>query len=188
MKTTSHFFRFIPLLLAVLLLTAFDAPKLKKTAVSKGISVGVPEGFAALPDDGIAVKYPAPRKPLAVFSNPNGRVDFSVAQKPSTFSNQDYGLLLKIYKASIQNMYSKVQFLAEDIRTINKRDFVVLEFVSTVADNRRGSNLAPIRRYQMVQYAITGDQLTVFTFVAPADEQAQWQPTAQAVMSSIVMK
>ena len=24
--------------------------------------------------------------------------------------------------------------------------------------------------------------------VAPADEQAQWQPTAQAVMSSIVMK
>jgi hypothetical protein len=188
MKTTSRFFRVAPLLLAVLLLAAFVAPKLKKTTVSKNISVGVPEGFTALPDDGIAVKYPAPRKPLAVFSNANGRVDFSVAQKPSTFNNRDYGLLLKIYKASIQNMYSKVDFLTEDIRTINKRDFVVLEFVSSVADNRRGSNLAPIRRYQMVQYAIEGDQLTVFTFVAPADEQAQWQPTAQAVMSSIVMK
>ncbi|MBO0357722.1 hypothetical protein J0X19_07175 [Hymenobacter sp. BT186] len=188
MKTTFRFFLAAPLLLAVLLLAAFAAPKLKKTSVSKNISVGVPEGFTALPDDGIAVKYPAPRKPLAVFSNANGRVDFSVAQKPSTFSNRDYGLLLKIYKASIQNMYSKVQFLTEDIRTINKRDFVVLEFVSSVADNRRGSNLAPIRRYQMVQYAIEGDQLTVFTFVAPADEQAQWQPTAQAVMSSIVMK
>jgi hypothetical protein len=85
-------------------------------------------------------------------------------------------------------MYSKVEFLAEDIRTINKRDFVVLEFVSAVADTRRTSNLAPIRRYQMVQYAIEGDQLTVFTFVAPAEEQAQWQPTARAVMNSIVMK
>ena len=164
------------------------APKLKKTVINKAITVGVPEGFTALPDDGIAVKYPAPRKPLAVFSNPSGRVDFSVAQKPSTFSNRDYALLLKIYKASVQNMYSKVDFLTEDIRTINKRDFVVLEFVSTVADTRRTSNLAPIHRYRMVQYTIEGDQLTVFTFVAPADEQAQWQPTAREVMSSIMMK
>ena len=188
MKTTFRFFRFVPLLLAGLLLVAFAAPRLKKTPVNKNISVGVPAGFQALPDDGIAAKYPAPRKPLAVFSNPSGRVDFSVAQKSSTFNNRDYALLLKIYKASIQNMYSKVDFLAEDIRTINKRDFVVLEFVSSMADTRRTSNLAPIRRYQMVQYTIEGDQLTVFTFVAPADEQAQWQPTARAVMQSISMK
>ena len=189
MKTTfSRFLRLASLLLLLVGLAAFGAPKLKKTVISKNITVGVPAGFTALPDDGIAAKYPAPRKPLAVFSNPSGRVDFSVAQKPSTFSNRDYALLLKIYKASIQNMYSKVDFLAEDIRTVNKRDFVALEFVSTMADTRRTSNLAPIRRYQMVQYAIEGDQLTVFTFVAPADEQAQWQPTARQVMSSIVMK
>ncbi|MBC6697519.1 hypothetical protein [Hymenobacter sp. BT190] len=188
MKTSVRFLRLAPLLLAVLLLAAFAAPKLKKTAITKSLTVGVPEGFQALPDDGIAAKYPSPRKPLAVFSNNSGRVDFSVAQKPSTFTSRDYALLLKIYKASIQNMYSKVEFLSEDIRTINKRDFVALEFVSTVADTRRTSNLAPIRRYQMVQYTITGDQLTVFTFVAPADEQPQWQPTARAVMNSIVMK
>jgi hypothetical protein len=28
----------------------------------------------------------------------------------------------------------------------------------------------------------------VFTFVAPAEEQTQWQPTAQAVMNGIVLK
>lgn len=188
MKTPSRLFRFAPLLLAILLLAAFDGPKLRKTPVSKNITVGVPEGFQPLPDDGIAAKYPAPRKPLAVFSNTSGRVDFSVAQKPTTFSNRDYALLLKIYKASIQNMYSKVDFLKEDIRTVGKRDYVMFEFVSTVADTRRTSNLAPIRRYQMVQYTIEGDQLFVFTFVAPADEQPQWQPTAQAVMASIAMK
>ncbi|RSK47316.1 hypothetical protein [Hymenobacter rigui] len=180
--------RFAPLLLMLGALLAFAGPKLKKTAVGKNISLGVPEGFAALPDDGIAAKYPSPRKPLAVFSNPSGRVDLSVQQKPSTFTNKDYALLLKIYKASVQNLYSKVQFLREDIQTVNKRDFVVLEFVSTVTDNRRGGNLAPIRKYQFVQYAIEGDQLYVFTFDAPADEQPQWQPIAQAVMQSIVMK
>ncbi|MET4108801.1 hypothetical protein [Hymenobacter sp. UYP22] len=188
MKTVSYFRRVVPLVLAVLLLAAFAGPKLKKTAVGKNITIGVPESFAALPDDGIAAKYPSPRKPLAVFSNPSGRIDLSVQQKPTTFSNRDYALLLKIYKASIQNLYSKVQFLREDIQTINKRDFVVLEFVSTVTDNRRGGNLAPIRKYQLVQYAIERDQLYVFTFDAPAEEQAQWQPTAQAVMQSIVLK
>ncbi|ALD21760.1 hypothetical protein [Hymenobacter sp. DG25A] len=179
-------------LFLVLLLTltalAGPRPKLKKTAVNNRISLGVPAGFIPLPDEGIAAKFPAPRKPLAVFSDPSGRIDLSVAQKQTPFTSQDYGLLLKIYKASIQNMYTKVEFLAEDVRTINKRDFVVLEFVSTLSDTRRNGNLAPIRRYQMVQYAIDGDQLTVFTFTAPADDQAKWQPTAQAVMQSISMK
>ncbi|QJX47277.1 hypothetical protein HMJ29_10140 [Hymenobacter taeanensis] len=183
-----QFFRAAPFLLVLGALLAFAGPKLKKTAVTKNISVGVPEGFQPLPDDGIAAKYPSPRKPLAVFSNPNGRVDLSVAQKPTTFSNRDYALLLKVYKASIQNMYSKVEFLQEDIRTINKRDFIMLEFVSTVTDNRRGGNLAPIRKYQLVQYAIEGDQLFIFTFDAPAEEQRQWQPIAQEVMASINMK
>lgn len=189
MKIAVSFLRLAPLLV-LFTLVAFVAPvpKLKKTPVGKDITLGVPEGFTPLPDDGIAAKYPSPRKPLAVFSNPNSRVDVSVAQKPSTFTNSDYALLLKVYKASIQNTYSKVEFLTEEVRTINKRDFVVLEFTATLNDNRRNSNLAPIRRYQFIQYTIKGDQLYVFTFNAPADEQPQWQPTARAVMESVSMK
>ena len=33
-----------------------------------------------------------------------------------------------------------------------------------------------------------GGQAPVVTFVAPAEEQAQWQPTAQAVMNAIALK
>lgn len=182
--------KFASLLLLFFALTAFGpAPKLTTVKLASSLSVGVPTGFAPLPDDGIAVKYPSPRKPLAVFSNPSGRVDYSVAVRPTTFESFDYGVLIKIYKSSIQRLYTKVDFIKEDIRTVNGRDFIYFEFVSTVADSRRtGSQLAPIRRYQAVQYAIEGAQLYVFTFVAPAEEQAQWQPTAQAVMGAIVMK
>ena len=188
MRSAFRSVRFAPLLLLLAALVAFAGPKLKKTTLAKNLTIGVPEGFISLPDDGIAAKYPAQRRPLAVFSSANGRVDMSVAQRPTNFTNRDYALLLKIYKASIQNMYGKVQFLREDIQTINKRDFVVLEFVSSVADNRRTGTLAPIRKYQLVQYAIEGDQLYVFTFDAPAQEQAQWQPTAHEIMESVVLK
>ena len=181
--------RVVSLLLLIAGLTAFaPKPKLTTTKLASGLSVGVPVGFVALPDDGIAVKYPSPRKPLAVFSNASGRVDYSVAVRPTTFESFDYAVLLKIYKSSIQRLYSKVDFLKEDIRTVNGRDFIYFEFVSTVTDTRRNSQLAPIKKYQAVQYAILGQQLYVFTFVAPAEEQAQWQPTAQAVMGAIVMK
>ena len=180
----------LPLLLLLLLGLAAFVPKPKLTTVklASTLSVGVPKEFVVLPDDGIAVKYPSPRKPLAVYSNPSGRVDYSVAVRPTTFESFDYGVLLKIYKSSIQRLYTKVDFIKEDIRTVNGRDFMYFEFVSTVSDVRRNSQLAPIKKYQVVQYAIEGSQLFVFTFVAPADEQAQWQPTAQAVMGAIAMK
>ena len=53
------------LLCSLLALTSL-APKPKLTAVkvSPGLTVGVPQGFAPLPDEGIAVKFPSPRKPL----------------------------------------------------------------------------------------------------------------------------
>ena len=134
------------------------APKLTTVKLASGLSVGVPAGFTPLPDDGIAVKYPSPRKPLAVYSNPSGRVDYSVAVRPTTFESFDYGVLIKIYKSSIQRLYTKVDFIKEDIRTVNGRDFMYFEFVSTVADTpaQRRASWPPSRSYQAVQYAIRG--------------------------------
>lgn len=179
----------LPFLLVLLALSAFaPKPKLTTTKLASNLTVGVPATFLTMPDAGIAVKYPAPRKPLAVYTNPAGRVDFSVGTRPSTFESMDYGVLIKIYKSSIQRLYSKVEFLKEDIRTVNGRDFIFFEFVSTVTDNKRSGQLAPIRKYQMVQYAIQSQQVYIFTFDAPAEEQAQWQATAQAVMDAVVLK
>ncbi|KUG09301.1 hypothetical protein [Solirubrum puertoriconensis] len=177
------------LLPLLLLLVAFVAPNLKKVQVAKNLTVSVPEDFQPLPDDAIASKYPAARKPLAVFSNPAGRVDFSIANKQTTFTDRDYALLLKVYESNLQRTYTKVDFISKDIRTVNKRDFVVLEFVSTLTDNRRGREMmAPLKRYQLMQYAISGDQLYVFHFNSPIEEQKQYQPVAQAVMQSIALK
>lgn len=163
-------------------------PKLTTVKLASTLSVGVPVGFAPLPDDGIAAKYPAPRKPLAVFSNPSGRVDYSVSVRPTTFG-PDYNVLLPMYKASVQRLYTKVEFLTQDVHKVNGRDFVALEFVSTVTDSRRSAvALAPIRKYEYVEYAVQGEQLYIFSFSAPAEEQAQWRPVAQAVMSDINLK
>lgn len=185
--------RFPRLLFALALLLPLAAfvqqAKLKKVQVAKNLSVALPADFQPLPDDAIASKYPAVRKPLAVYSNPAGRIDYSIAARQTTFNSKDYGLLLKIYESKLKSTYSKVDVITRDIKTINKRDFMVLEFVSTLSDNRRGREMmAPLKRYELMQYAIEGDQQYVFHFICPVEEQARYQPVAQQIMQSVELK
>ena len=181
--------KILVLLCSLLALTSFGPkPKLTSVKVAPGLTVGVPQGFTPLPDEGIAVKFPSPRKPLAVYTSPNGKTDYSIAVRPTMFG-PDYNVLLPMYKASIQRLYTKVEFLTQEVRKVNGRDFVALEFISTLADNRRGSNaLATLRKYEYIEYTVQGEQLYIFSFSAPADEQAQWRPVAQAALGDISLK
>jgi len=181
--------KILPLLLAVVVLTSFGPkPRLTMVKLAPGLSVAVPQGFTPLPDDAIAAKFPSPRKPLAVFSNPSGRVDYSVAVRPTTFG-PDYNILLPMYKASVQRLYTKVEFLTQEVRKVNGRDFVALEFVSTLSDSRRSAiALTPVRKYEYIEYAVQGEQLYIFSFSAPAEEQAQWRSVAQAALGDINLK
>ena len=181
--------KILPLLAVTLTLTSFaPKPKLTTVKLAPGLSVAVPVGFAPLPDAAIAVKFPSPRKPLAVYSNPSGRIDYSVSVRPTTFG-PDYNVLLPMYKASVQRLYTKVDFLTQEVRKVNGREFVALEFISTMSDSRRGSNaLAPIKKYEYIEYTVQGQQLYIFSFSAPAEEQAQWRPVAQAALGDISLK
>jgi hypothetical protein len=173
---------------SLLALTSFaPKPKLTATKVTPGLTVGVPQGFTPLPDEGIAVKFPSPRKPLAVYSSPNGKTDYSVAVRPTMFG-PDYNVLLPMYKASIQRLYTKVEFLTQEVRQVNGREFVALEFISTLSDGRRAAPLATLRKYEYIQYTVQGEQLYIFSFSAPAEEQAQWRPVAQAALGDIKLK
>ena len=176
------------LLCSLLALAGFapPKPKLNRVKLASGLSVGVPTNFAPLPDEAIAVKFPAPRKPVAVYSSPNGHADYSVSVRPTAFG-QDYTVLLPIYKAGIQRLYTKVDFLTQEVRKVNGREFAMLEFISTLTDNRRNS-LAAARKYEYIAYTVQGEQLYVFSFSSPADEQAQWRPVAAAVLGAVDLK
>lgn len=182
--TRKHLFAFF---LPLLLLLAF-APKLKKVTVARNVTLSIPQTFDVMPDDGIAREYPAARKPLAVYTSPDGQVDISVNQRPSTFPTNDITILLPFYKASIQRMFTEVQFLRQEKKTINGRDFLVYEFVSTVRDERKSRNMAPVRKYTYIQYTFLKDEMLIFSFNAPVQLQKEWQETAQQVMASAHVK
>ncbi|WP_347159697.1 hypothetical protein [Pontibacter chitinilyticus] len=174
--------------LAILLIAgvAFAQPvKLKKVQLSKEVSAQLPQDFAPLTDDQIAQKYPAIFKPLAVYTSSNGRIDFSVTPKPSQFRPQDLNMLREFYKANLLEAFTKVDFIRDEVTQIKGKDFVVFEFVSTVADERQSSNLAPVQKYNIVQYTIQDKKLLIFTLQMPFSMKSEWQDTAHEVMNSV---
>jgi len=169
-----------------LLLAGFVAPKLKTVNISKDISILLPQDFVVMPDDAIATKYPSPRKPLAAYTSNNGQIDFILTERPSMFHQNDIKMVQDFYKASINNKYSEVKFIRNEIKKIKNQEFVVFEFTSTLRDEEaRTKKFAPIRRYTIVQYTIAKEKLLIFTFNVPIDLKEGWQETAQKIMQSV---
>lgn len=186
-----------------LLLAGFTAQKLKPIKIGDVATISLPSNFQVMPDEAIATKYPAPRKPLGAFTSPNGQVDFIVSERPSTFQPADLNVLKSFYRSSLISKFSEVNFIREEVKQINNRNYIVFEFTSTMRDEERRTNkLAPIRRYTLVQYTIVPEKekvkdknardkdnvsgkLLVFTFNSPISLKEAWQETAHKIMQSI---
>lgn len=162
--------------------------KLKKTQITKEVSIMLPRDFAPLHDDGIASKYPAANRPVAVYSSPNGQVDFSMTQKSSPFRAHDLKMLREMYKANLLERFTKVDFIRDEVANINGRDYILFEFVSVMADERNGSHLAPVQKYSIMLYTVQRNKLMVFSLHMPFMMKNDWQDTAREVMGSLKIK
>ena len=103
------FLLFISLALFISTLS-FSQPKEKIKLVSQKIadlvSVKVPETFQKLNDDQIADKIIASRKPLAMYSSPNGSSDFSVSVGNSSrnpWEDKDLKMMAEFQKSNIKS-------------------------------------------------------------------------------------
>lgn len=192
------------LLLGVLLgLASFTGPpvaKLRRVSLGTQYSALLPADFAVMPDEAIAAKYPAPRKPVAAYTSPSGQVDFVVSQKTTPFKAGDLPMLLRFYKSNILNLYgNNVQFAQERIVTINGTEFIALEFTSSLSGSSAKSigpgapgQRGTLRRYTYLLYTVQPPktekdlpQLLTFTFACPVVLADTWKPVAQQVMASV---
>ncbi|WP_255481309.1 hypothetical protein [Pontibacter sp. Tf4] len=176
--------------LAIILIAgaAFAAPKLKKINLTKEISIKLPKDFTPMSDDDIAREYPATTKPLAVYTSPDGNIDFSLTQKRTTFRERDLTMLREFYKANLVETFTNIDFIRQEVTAIDGKQFIVFEFVSNLADTRGASNLKPVQKYSIIMYTITGNQLQIYTLHIPFQLKNQWQDTAREIMGSVNIK
>jgi hypothetical protein len=168
---------------------AFSPTKLIKTKVSDGITISLPRELIQMSPDDIVQRYPSVRAPLAAFTNMNRTADLSINTSATQWPDGNTELAHKFFKAGINNLYDRVDFINEGIHVVNKRKFIFFEFESRVNGNRmKEGEQSAVFRYTYIQYFVEKDKALVFSFNCPKDQKSDWQPVVRAMMKSVKLK
>jgi len=175
-------------LFLLLCINAFSQPKEKVVLVAQRVAdlvtVKVPETFQKLSDDQIADKIIASRKPLSMYSSPNGSSDFSVSVGNSArnpWEDKDLKMMADFQKANINALFTSVTWLEDKILKVNGQQFAVFEFVSEVKEKGKPA----IKKYNNVRYTIKKKNVLIFSFVCPEVEKPLQQELAEDILNSI---
>lgn len=173
----------------LVLLSSFQSTKFNKIKINKQISILVPTDFVPVPEDQMATKFISYRAPLAAYTNMTAEIEFGINIATSFWRDSDIELMRSFYKTNIVNLYDNVNFLRDEIRTINRRKFVVFEYISTVnPEHRTVLNDPPVIKYTYIEYAIIRGQVYLIDFSSPSDQKDLWRPIVQKVMESVKIK
>jgi hypothetical protein len=131
-------------------------------------------------------RYPSVRAPLAAYTDDQREIDYSVNISATQWPDKDIELAKGFFKASLYNMFDKVDIIQEGIRESHGKQFIYFEFNSRVNGNRKGEGLKdPIIKYNYLQYSIEPGRTLVFAFNCTKRRQQEWQETAHKMMTGI---
>ncbi len=181
--------RLVFFLLVFGVLVGFAPPKLKKTKVTDGITILLPQGWRAMDRLDFTERYPSVRAPLAAYTNDERQADLSVNISATQWPDADIELAKGFFKASLMNTFDKVDIITEGIREKQGKKFIYFEFNSRVNGSRREEGLKdPVLRYSYIQYLVESDRTLVFAFNCPTRQQQDWQETARKIMVGVKVK
>lgn len=170
-------------------LAASDKPKLVRIKVNDEITIMVPKDWIPMDEMDFTQRYPSVRAPLAAYTNQERNTDFSVNISATQWPDADLALSQKFFKASLYNMFDRVELISEGVQEINKKKFIYFEFESRVnGDRREVSQKDPILQYTYIQYLIEPSRTLVFSFNCPRRLREDWQDTAHEIMKNISVK
>ncbi|MEN8250327.1 MAG: hypothetical protein ABFS32_15445 [Bacteroidota bacterium] len=163
-----------------------NAQKFVKHKVTENIKLKLPQEFVLMTDEDKEQRYQSARIPIALFTDNDRLAEFGINRSYSVWQEGDMKMLKEFYQASIVELFDKVEFIDQGIKTINKRDYVFFEFESVVyPENKFQRN---ITKYTYVMYTLAGGTTYVFNFTSELSVKEKWQESAHKIMESIKLK
>ncbi|MEP4533592.1 MAG: hypothetical protein ABJ004_10935 [Cyclobacteriaceae bacterium] len=177
----------IPFLCALVLTEASGQQDLQRLKVTKDISMKVPVSFNPMSRSEMVNKYVAYRQPIAMFTSADRQIDLGINKNSTQWTENDLTILKDFYKANIQNLFTEVKFIQEEVKTIGNREFVVFEFISKVTDEDKtfGGISSPVSKYTYIMYTLYQDSVLLFNFSCDTRWRPQWQAAAREIMESV---
>lgn len=164
----------------------FAQSHLSRRKINADVSVKLPEELQVMLPEDIAQRYPSVRTPLGAFTNADRLADFSVNISATQWPDKNVDIAKGFFRASIINMFDRVQMLSEGIHDIKNRRFIFFEFTSRMNVGRgEGGSRDPLSRYTYIMYLLEPGKTLVFTLTCSTAIQDRWQPLAETIMKSV---
>jgi hypothetical protein len=177
------------LFLLLIGLVGFDQPKLVKTKVAEGITVSIPVGWRPMDEMDFRERYRSVRAPIAAYTNDERTIDFSVNISATQWPDANVEVARSFFKASLKNMFDRVEFIDEGVLEIKGKKYVYFEFESRVNGNpAKQEQRDPILKYTYQQYLVEKNRTLVFSFNCSRRDREEWQPVAKTMMKSVRVK
>lgn len=172
-----------------LLFFSFDHPKLVKVKLTEDITASLPKDWRPMDEMDFTERYPSVRAPLAAYTNEGRTVDFSVNISATRWPDANLEIAKQFFKASIRNMFDRVEMVEEGIHKVDGKSFIYFKFESRINGNKNDlGNTDPVLRYTYLQYLIQPQRTLVFSFNCSRRERQEWEKHADAMMRSIKIK
>jgi CRISPR/Cas system Type II protein with McrA/HNH and RuvC-like nuclease domain len=168
----------------------FAQINLERYKITNDISIKIPTSFISMTEREIISKYVSYRQPIGMFTSEDRQVDLGINKNSTPWAGNDLDILKDFYKANIQNLFTEVKFLKEEIREISGREYVLFEFISKVSDEDKtfGGLSGPVGKYTYIMYTLYEENVLLFNFTCDIQARAQWQSTAGEIMESVRIK
>lgn len=160
----------------------------ERQKVSDIISIKVPTDFYTMEIQEARLKFVTAKAPLAVFSNPNRSADISINYSSSVWEG-DLSVLKEFYKANLFTLYDTVNIFKDEIVTIGGKEFISLEFESSVYGAEGGfRGNQSISKHIWINYTIYDRRVLIFSVSVPRSEKNRWEQMAMEVLNSVRIK
>ena len=159
-----------------------------RRSLTPAISLRLPESFAPMTPEDITLRYPSVRQPLGAFTDADRMADFSVNVSATQWPDGDVEFARGFFKASIYNMFDKVNMLQEGIRVQHKKKYIFFEFDSRMRTDRNSGTSDALGRYTYIMYLVEPKRTLVISFNCLDDVRERWRPLAGQIMQSVRVK
>ncbi|MCC5946134.1 MAG: hypothetical protein JJT94_14485 [Bernardetiaceae bacterium] len=178
--------KLLSLSLVIFLMFAFtQTTPLKTFRVAEGVKISLPKDFQPMKDADIAKKYFTDRKPIAMYTDPEGKADFGFNLTETEWTKDDLAVLQRFYEATIRRTFDEVQFMQKEKKHINGREYILFEFIGFINSDpnaiiQRGKKA----RYNYMIYTVWQKRVALFQFNCPGGLYRKWQPIAHEIMNT----
>lgn len=147
----------------------------KKSVLNGKASLLIPDDFALMDVNTIARKYPvAGHRPSEVYTNQNGTINIALNHTANNANESDLEGVKKIMDAQFQK--PPFEFLRSDIKILNGKKFVILEFVSPAVDTKI---------YNLMAITSLEGRLAMITFNCTNNHVKDWKQVGKKIIESI---